>query len=86
MATVLHEKKVPYELVPIDFAKGEHKKPDFLALQPFGQVPYIVVSDLRPFPALTHLDHKRRRTALSSTNLALFAVTSLLNTPTREPN
>jgi len=45
VATVLHEKKVPYELVPIDFAKGEHKKPDFLALQPFGQVPYIVEED-----------------------------------------
>ncbi|KAM6497623.1 Glutathione S-transferase, C-terminal-like protein [Amanita muscaria] len=41
VAVVLREKKVPYELVPIDFAKGEHKTPAYLEKQPFGQVPYI---------------------------------------------
>ncbi|KAM6490633.1 Glutathione S-transferase, C-terminal-like protein [Amanita muscaria] len=41
VALALHEKKVPYELVPIDFAKGEHKTPAYLEKQPFGQVPYI---------------------------------------------
>ena len=39
--TVLNELNVPFELVTIDFAKGEHKAPAFLAVQPFGQVPYI---------------------------------------------
>ena len=39
--TVLEELSVPYELVVIDFAKGEHKAPEFVAVQPFGQVPYI---------------------------------------------
>ena len=39
--TVLHELAIPHELVVIDFAKGEHKAPAFLAVQPFGQVPYI---------------------------------------------
>ena len=39
--TVLHELSIPHELVVIDFAKGEHKAPAFLAVQPFGQVPYI---------------------------------------------
>ncbi|KAJ7675223.1 glutathione S-transferase [Mycena rosella] len=41
VATVLVEKKVPFELIDIDFAKGEHKSGPFLAKQPFGQVPYI---------------------------------------------
>ena len=42
VAFVLHEKKVPFELVPIDFANKEHKTPEYLEKQPFGQVPYIV--------------------------------------------
>ncbi|MFI8480798.1 glutathione S-transferase family protein [Pseudomonas sp. NPDC078700] len=32
---------VPTELVFIDLANGEHKKPEFLAINPFGQVPVI---------------------------------------------
>ncbi|RDX40745.1 glutathione S-transferase [Lentinus brumalis] len=39
--TVLEELNVPYEFVVVDFAKGEHKSPEFVAVQPFGQVPYI---------------------------------------------
>ena len=42
VAFVLHEKKVPFELVPVDFSKKEHKLPEYLEKQPFGQVPYIV--------------------------------------------
>jgi glutathione S-transferase len=41
VATVLHEKNVPFEIVSIDLSKGEHKRPEYLAKQPFGQVPYI---------------------------------------------
>jgi len=32
---------LPHELIDIDFAKGEHKTPAFLELNPFGQVPVI---------------------------------------------
>lgn len=39
---VLKEKGIPYEIEPIDFAKGEHKSAEFRKYQPFGQVPYIV--------------------------------------------
>ncbi|XP_052189077.1 glutathione S-transferase F10-like [Diospyros lotus] len=33
------EKDVAFELVNVNMAKGEHKSPDFLKIQPFGQVP-----------------------------------------------
>ena len=39
--TVCEELGVPYEVVPVDFSKGEHKAPEFTAVQPFGQVPYL---------------------------------------------
>lgn len=42
VATVLHEKKVSFDFVPIDLAKNEHKSPEFMAIQPFGQVPVLV--------------------------------------------
>jgi glutathione S-transferase len=31
-----------YEWIKIDLMKGEHKSPDFLALNPFGQVPLLI--------------------------------------------
>jgi glutathione S-transferase len=37
----LHETSTPYELVVVDFAKGEHKQPAHLARQPFGQIPAL---------------------------------------------
>jgi glutathione S-transferase len=33
--------KLPYELIDVDLAKGEHKQPAFLAKNPFGQIPVI---------------------------------------------
>lgn len=33
--------RLPYELVDVDLARGEHKRPEFLARNPFGQVPVI---------------------------------------------
>ncbi|KDP36862.1 hypothetical protein JCGZ_08153 [Jatropha curcas] len=35
----LIEKDVNFQLIPINMSKGEHKKPEFLKIQPFGQVP-----------------------------------------------
>lgn len=37
----LTETQTPYELVVVDFAKGEHKQQPHLSRQPFGQVPAI---------------------------------------------
>jgi glutathione S-transferase len=33
---------VPHEIVEVDLMKGEHKSPEFLKLNPFGQVPVLV--------------------------------------------
>uniref|UniRef100_UPI003D0B8CFC glutathione S-transferase family protein n=1 Tax=Gynuella sp. TaxID=2969146 RepID=UPI003D0B8CFC len=32
---------LPYESILVDLLKGEHKQPEFLALNPYGQVPVI---------------------------------------------
>ena len=42
VAAILQEKKVPFELVSVDLANGEHKSPEYLAKHHFGQIPYIV--------------------------------------------
>lgn len=37
---------VPFELVNVDLMSGAHKKPDFLVMNPFGQVPVIEDGDV----------------------------------------
>jgi glutathione S-transferase len=37
----LKEKQVPYEIVNIDFAAGEHKSAKYLEKQPFGVIPVL---------------------------------------------
>lgn len=32
---------LPHELIDIDLMKGEHRKPEFLLINPFGQVPVL---------------------------------------------
>ncbi len=41
----LAETNTPYELVVVDFAKGEHKQEPHLTRQPFGQVPALQDDD-----------------------------------------
>src|SRR5215813_13838862 len=38
---VLAEKALPYEKVTVDITKGEQKKPDYLAINPYGKVPAL---------------------------------------------
>lgn len=45
----LIEMGVDFELVRVDLETGDHKKPEFLLLQPFGQVPVIEDGDFRLF-------------------------------------
>jgi len=53
VAAVLLEKQVPFELVPVDLVNGEHKSPEYLSKQPFGQVPCIVCYLLISFASAT---------------------------------
>lgn len=39
---MLEEVGAPYRVEVLDFEKGEHKKPDYLAINPMGKVPAIV--------------------------------------------
>ncbi|KAF8496316.1 glutathione S-transferase [Gautieria morchelliformis] len=41
VATVFHEKKVPFEFIEVDVLKGASKTPEYLARQPFGQIPCL---------------------------------------------
>ncbi|XP_074334454.1 glutathione S-transferase F11 [Apium graveolens] len=45
----LFELELDYEFVHIDLDSGEHKQPDFLLRQPFGQVPAIEEGDFKLF-------------------------------------
>ncbi|KAM3289473.1 glutathione S-transferase [Capsicum chacoense] len=45
----LLEKDVKFQLIPVNMAKGEHKKPDYLKIQPFGQVPAFQDEDITLF-------------------------------------
>ena len=42
----LKEMDLDCDIVPLDLAKGEHRQPAFLALNPFGRVPVLVDGDL----------------------------------------
>jgi glutathione S-transferase len=46
---MLDECGAQYELVPIDFTKGEHKAPEFLKINPAGKLPALVDGDTRLF-------------------------------------
>ncbi|KAF8875492.1 thioredoxin-like protein [Infundibulicybe gibba] len=41
VATVLNEKQVPFEFIPVNTGCGEHKTPEYRACNPFCQAPYI---------------------------------------------
>ncbi len=45
----LIEKQIEFETVPINIINGESKTPDFLKLQPFGEVPVIQDGDYTLF-------------------------------------
>ena len=46
---MLDECGADYEIVPIDFTKGEHKTPEFLKINPAGKLPALVDGDAQIF-------------------------------------
>jgi glutathione S-transferase len=53
----LEELGIPYEKVRIHLDKGEQKKPDFLAINPFGKVPALVDGEQKLFESCAILLH-----------------------------
>ncbi len=43
---VAKQLNVQVELVPVNYALEEHKSPEYLKKQPFGQIPYLVRPEL----------------------------------------
>src|SRR4029077_16235145 len=57
----LDEKHLDYEYVKVDLFKGEHKRPEYLVINPRGQVPALVDGDVRIYEsvAIVHsLEHR----------------------------
>ena len=82
VAVVLHEKNVPFELIPIDLTKGEQKSPEVKKYQPFGLTPYIVLVPL--FAPEFYTDAGIRTTTDSSyTRIGQSATTSRRNIRTK---
>ena len=52
VASALAELEVPHRRIDLDLAKGEQRRPDFLALNPNGKVPTLVVDGTPMFEAL----------------------------------
>jgi len=48
----LDEKGLDYEYVTVDLFKGQHKQPEFLAINPRGQVPALVDGDVRLYESV----------------------------------
>ena len=52
---------VEYEYVKVDLMKGEHKQPEFLAINPFGQVPALVDGETTVLDAQSILVYLARK-------------------------
>ncbi len=55
VACALAELGVPHEVARVDLAAGDQRKPEFLALNPNGKVPTLVVDGVPMFEALAIL-------------------------------
>lgn len=63
----LIEKGIDYEPVTVDMAKGAHKSPEYLALNPYGRVPTLVDGDFVLYEStaiLSYLEAQHPETAL----------------------
>lgn len=53
----LREKSIPFTVRELSFAKGEHKTPDMLALNPRGTIPVLTVDGAVLCESLAMLEH-----------------------------
>ena len=85
----LKELGLDYEFIPVNLVAGEHRRPDFLALNPAGKVPVLVDGDLvipESAAIVLYLAEKYPEKGLMPTSLAqrsqvyrwvMFAMTEL---------
>jgi glutathione S-transferase len=59
----LEHKGIPYELKLLSFAAGDHKKPEFLAINPRHKVPAIVDGDLKLYESQAIVEYLGERYA-----------------------
>lgn len=57
----LEEKKLDYEYVKVDLFKGEHKSPEFLAINPRGQVPALVDGEVCLYESVAIVEYLEHR-------------------------
>ena len=57
----LNELGIPFEKVRMHMDKGDHKKPEFLAINPNGKVPALVDGSLKLFESLAIMFHLGER-------------------------
>ena len=60
---MLEEAGLPYEHVLVDWAQGESRTPEFLAINPNGKIPVLTDGDLRLFESLAINYHIARHYA-----------------------
>ncbi|PPD74481.1 hypothetical protein GOBAR_DD28587 [Gossypium barbadense] len=65
----LLEKEVEFQIVHVDLEAGDHKKPDFLLRQPFGQVPAIEDGDFKLFESRAIIRYYAAKYEKQGTNL-----------------
>lgn len=78
---VLHEKKLPFQVVPINIRKNGQKSPDFLKLNPYGKVPVIVDGETALYESCIineYLDEKYPEPPLMPKEAALRAKIRIL--------
>ncbi len=57
----LEEKQLEYDYVKVDLFSGEHKQPEYLAINPRGQVPALVDGDVRIYESVAIVEYLERR-------------------------
>eukprot|EP01137_Pigoraptor_chileana_P033773 Opistho-2@25192 len=67
--TALEEKGLAYELEIVDLMKGAHKQPDFLKLQPFGQIPVLEDDGYRVYESRAIVHYLESKYPNKGTNL-----------------
>ncbi|WP_343582878.1 glutathione S-transferase [Herbaspirillum sp.] len=55
--------ELPHEVIDVDLPHGQHKQPEFLALNPRGQIPVIVDGDVTLYDSTAILVYLARRYA-----------------------